>query len=266
LPTKQKKACTAIALVKGQREIMPRIGSLKLYHILSPQLKEIKVGRDKLNIILKVNGLLVPPLRQYRKTTNSNHTFKKHKDLVSGLEIVRPEQVWVSDITYIYGHDRHYYLSLITDAYSKRVMGYSLDVNMNVELVINSLKMALQNRKYRSKLIHHSDRGSQYCCKEYQEILRRMGVKTSMTENYDPYANAIAERVNGILKQEYGLEEKHCSFIELKTIVDQTINIYNFVRPHLSCYMLTPVKMHLQNLLPIKKYNSKSTQRIKINV
>lgn len=220
-------------------------------------MREINVGRDMLNTILRVNGLLIPPLRQYRITTNSHHHFRKSRDLVSGLKITRPEQVWVSDITYIYSRDRHYYLSLVTDAYSKLIMGYSINVNMNVELVIDSLEMALKNRKYREKIIHHSDRGSQYCCNEYQEILRRMGIRTSMTQNSDPYSNAIAERVNGILKQEFSLEGRHCSFEELKFIVKQSINAYNTRRPHLSCALLTPFKMHLQNQLPRKEYKKK---------
>jgi len=235
---------------------MPRIGTRKLYRLLSPQLREINVGRDKLNTIIKANSMLVPPLRQYKITTNSRHHFPKYKDLVTGTTIFHPEQVWVSDITCIKGYDRYYYLSMITDAYSKRIMGYSLDKNMNVELVIKSLAMAFKNRQYKTKLIHHSDRGSQYCCKEYQEKLRLMHVKTSMTEKSDPYTNAIAERINGIIKQEFMLEKKCCSLIELKTLVDQAVYSYNYLRPHLSCHMLTPIKMHQQRQLCRIQYQS----------
>ncbi len=233
------------------------MGTLKLYNLLYPQLKEIGVGRDMLNTILRVNGLLVPPLRQYRITTNSRHRFKKYRDLVSGLKINRPEQVWVSDITYIGNRGKHYYLALVTDAYSKVIMGYSIDVNMTVNLVLDALKMALKQRHYREKTIHHSDRGAQYCCNEYQELLRRVGIRTSMTQDSSPYSNAIAERVNGILKQEFSLESRHCSFEELKLIVKQSVNAYNTKRPHFSCALLTPYKMHMQNELPRKEYKCK---------
>ena len=215
------------------------------------------MGRDTLNTILKVNGMLVKPLRQYRKTTSSAHFFKKHKDLVTGKDIIRPEQVWVSDITYIFNRNRHYFLSLITDAYSKKIVGYNLDETLTAELVIESLKSALKNRKYKSNLVHHSDRGVQYCCNEYQQILRRFGVRTSMTESSDPYTNAIAERVNGILKQEFLLEERDCSLAEMKVIIKQSVEAYNNIRPHLSCNLMTPEKMHQQNTLKRKEYKSR---------
>ena len=247
----------AISLVKSQRESMPRLGSKKLYQNLSQPLKEIKIGRDKLHEIIKANGMLVPPLRQYKITTNSRHHFPKYKDIVTGVKIYQPEQVWVSDITYINGNDKYYYLSIITDAYSKKIMGYCLGENMNVELVIKSLAMAFNNRQYKTKLIHHSDRGSQYCCKEYQEKLRKMNVVTSMTENSDPYTNAIAERVNGIIKQEFLLEGRRHSLIELKTMIDQAVYAYNKLRPHLSCHMLTPDKMHQQRQLSRIEYRNK---------
>lgn len=203
--------------------------------------------------------MLVKPLRQYRKTTTSAHYLKKHKDKVTGKEITRPEQVWVSDITYIYNHNRHYYLSLITDAYSKKIMGYNLDVNLTAELAIKSLKKAITNRQYRLNLVHHSDRGSQYCSSAYQEILRHFGVRTSMTERYDPYTNAIAERVNGILKQEFLLEGRNCSLSEMKILIKQAVEAYNNIRPHLSCNLLTPEKMHQQNHLKRKEYKSQKS-------
>ena len=236
---------------------MPRIGTKKLYQTLSQPLKEIKIGRDKLHKIIKANGMLVPPLRQYKITTNSRHHFPKYKDLVTGTKIYQPEQVWVSDFTDIKGHDTDLSGSLSSFAYSKKIMGYSLGENMNVELVIKSLAMAFNNRQYNTKLIHHSDRGSQYCCKEYQEKLRRMNVVTSMTENSDPYTNAIAERINGIIKQEFLLERRYHSLIELKTLIDQAVYAYNILRPHLSCHMLTPDKMHQQRRLRRKEYRNK---------
>jgi putative transposase len=255
----------AISLVRNKRESFPRLGTKKLHHILSQPLKEVKIGRDKLHEIIKANGMLVPPLRQYKITTNSKHHFPKYKDLVTGTKISRPEQVWVSDITYISGKDKYYYLSMITDDYSKKIMGYCIDENMNVELVIKALAMAFKNRQYHTKLTHHSDRGSQYCCEEYQKKLRRMSVVTSMTENSDPYTNAIAERVNGTIKHEFLIDGRHHSLIELKLLITQAINAYNQVRPHLSCYMLTPDTMHNQRQLQRMEYRNKFLSK-KINV
>lgn len=241
---------------------MPRLGTRKLYYLLQEDLKELGVGRDKLHTILKVNGMLVKPLRQYRKTTNSAHYFKKHKDLVRGLVIWHPEQVWVSDITYIRNQKRYYYLSLITDAYSKKIMGYYLGSNLSAELVINSLNMALRQRSHTNPLIHHSDRGYQYCCHAYQRILKKHKVLTSMTENSDPYSNAIAERVNGILKQEFQLE-RECSYEVLNVIVGRAIETYNNKRPHFSCDLLTPDLMHQQNQIKRKEYkNSRIYQNV----
>jgi putative transposase len=239
------------------------MGTMKLHRTLNAELKQIKVGRDTLNRILKVNGMLVKPLRQYRKTTSSSHYLKKHKDLVTGIAITRPEQVWVSDITYIYNRNRYYYLSLITDAYSKKIMGYNVGNNLNAELTIKSLEMAIRQRDYKRKLIHHSDRGSQYCCNEYQQLLQKFGIRTSMTEKYDPYTNAIAERVNGILKQEFLLEGRDCSLAEMKVIVEHSIEVYNNKRLHISCSFLTPAKMHQQSTLKRKEYKSiKQVQKV----
>ncbi len=261
---KQEQSCRVIDLVRKCREDMPRVGTLKLYELLYDQLRSMKVGRDKLNTILKVNGMLVVPLKKYKVTTNSRHMFKRHEDLVSGLKITRPEQVWVSDITYIYNRDRYYYMSLVTDAYSKRIMGYSLSPNMNVELVLRSMQMAYQHREYKRKIIHHSDRGTQYCCNEYQRMLKRMGIRVSMTQNSDPYSNAIAERVNGIIKQEFLLEQKNCSFEELKMRAKKAVEVYNNLRPHSSYHMLTPVNMHKQQKLSRMEYK-KQVHPIKNN-
>lgn len=225
--------------------------------MLSQPLKEIKIGRDKLNEIIKANGMLVPPLRQYKITTNSRHHFPKYKDLVTGTRIFQPEQVWVGDITYINAKDKYYYLSMITDAYSKKIMGYCIDENMNVELVIKALAMAFNNRQYQTKLTHHTDRGSQYCSKIYQEKLRRMSVITSMTENSDPYTNAIAERVNGTIKHEFLIDGRHHSLLELKLLLAQAVHSYNHLRPHLSCHMLTPDNMHNQKQLRRIEYRNK---------
>jgi len=244
--------------VRSIRNKMPRLGTKKLYYILEEQLKVLKVGRDKLFRILRANHMLIKPKRSYHITTDSHHRFRKHKNIVSAIEIERPEQVWVSDITYIGNRANPSYLALITDAYSKKIMGYNVSTSLNVNGSLQALEMALKNRGHKQEpLIHHSDRGLQYCSNEYQAILSQNNIKASMTEKYDPYENAIAERINGILKQEFFIA-KYDSNIEIKQkLVQDAIETYNYNRPHLSNHMLTPNKMHKQSSLKRKKYKSK---------
>ena len=159
-------------MVENIRQSMPRIGTRKLYHLLSDNLQVLKIGRDKFFDILRANHLLIQPKRSYHITTNSHHRFRKHENLILDLEINRPEQVWVSDITYIGKRDNPCYLSLITDAYSKKIMGYYVADNLNTQSSVMALKMALKQRKdFNLPLIHHSDRGIQYCSNEYQKEL-----------------------------------------------------------------------------------------------
>jgi len=234
---------------------MPRLGTKKLYYLIEPQLKTLGVGRDKLFAILKANHMLIKPRKTYHITTNSHHRFRKHKNLIVNLDIHRPEQVWVSDITYVGTREKPLYLSLVTDAYSKKIMGYNVSKSLHLEGALLALKQALRNRKYADKqLIHHSDRGLQYCSDEYQRILNKRNLKCSMTESYDPYANAIAERINGILKHEFIQMVKVDSFEIMDSLVKESINIYNTQRPHLSCQMNTPTQMHQQNKLKRKTY------------
>ena len=216
-----------IELVQSVRVQMPRIGTRKLYHILAEQLKSMKVGRDKLFTILRANGMLIKPKKSYHITTDSHHRFRKHKNKIDQLSINRPEQVWVSDITYVGTRTNPMYLALITDAYSKKIMGYDVSSSLNAQGAIRALKMAIKNRQYPAKsLIHHSDRGLQYCCNEYQQLLDHKAIECSMTESYDPYANAVAERINGILKQEFIGSHKNQTLELMKKIVNQSIDIY----------------------------------------
>ncbi len=233
---------------------MPRIGFRKLYHILHTPLQEMKVGRDKFLSILKANHMLIKPQRSYRITTNSHHRFRKHKNLIEQIELKRPEQVWVSDITYIGGRSRSCYLALVTDAYSKKIMGYDLSDSLAAEGSLRALNMAVKNRRYKDVLIHHSDRGLQYCSNDYQKILKKKKIIPSMTESYDPYANAIAERVNGILKQEFLLEDYSVDIKTMSLLVEDAVRIYNTKRPHWSCHMKTPEQMHCQRKVKIKSY------------
>ena len=244
-----------LSLVKSKRLLMPRIGTRKLYYLLENDLKALAVGRDKLFKILRANQMLIKPKKKYHSTTNSHHRFRKHKNQIKQLEFTRPEQVWVSDITYIGNRKNPTYLALITDAYSKKIMGYNVSDSLNVKGSLKALEMALKNRTYKNEpVIHHSDRGLQYCSNEYQKILEKNAILPSMTEQYDPYENAIAERINGILKQEFAID-KYDMDLEIKTkLVQNSIKIYNNFRPHLSNSMLTPQQMHKQKELKRKSY------------
>ena len=247
-------------MVNNVRIKMPRIGTKKLYFLLKEELKGLHVGRDKLFDILRANHMLVIPRKNYHITTNSHHRFHKYKNIVENLEITKPEQVWVSDITYIEGRGNGY-LALVTDAYSKRIMGYDLSNSLATEGALRALKMACKNRIYKNHpLIHHSDRGIQYCSNKYQECLKRKNIRPSMTESYDPYANAVAERVNGILKDEFLLENYKADIQTMKKIVKESIEIYNNQRPHLSCELLTPSKMHMQRTIKRKTYKKTSVK------
>lgn len=196
---RQSIATQVVELVLSVRQQMPRIGTRKLYFLLQDQLKEIGVGRDKLFAILKANHMQIRPKRNCRKTTDSYHRFRKHKNLIEGVVLQKPEQVWVSDITYKGSRSNHRYLALVTDAYSKKIVVYDLSSSLSAAGAINALKMGLKQRNYKSHdLIHHSDRGLQYCCNDYQKVLTKKNVRCNMTESYDPYANATAERVNYI--------------------------------------------------------------------
>ena len=246
-------------MVRGVRLKMPRIGTRKLYHILKSELKELGVGRDRLFDIIRANHMCIVPKRQYHVTTNSHHRFRKHKNLISKATPGRPEQIWVADITYIGNRQHPIYLALITDAYSKKIMGYNVSNTLEAQGAIKALEMALKHRRYPSEeLIHHSDRGLQYCSDEYQKTLSKNGVTCSMTEKYDPYENAVAERVNGILKQEFinGIDIQDCKLMTL--LIKQSILIYNENRPHSSCHMKTPKQMHKQRSIRIKTYKKNS--------
>jgi transposase InsO family protein len=260
---KQSKAEKVVAMVKEQRLIMPRAGIKKLYHLLSTQLQALNIGRDKLADILRANHLLIIPKRSYHITTDSYHRFKKHTNLILEMPITRPEQVWVSDITYIGKRNKPCYLSLVTDAYSKKIMGYYVSDNLTAESSVEALKMAIRGRtNVTKKLIHHSDRGVQYCSDEYQEVLDKYHIKCSMTNNGDPYENAVAERINGILKQEFAIDTYHAALPIMRKVVKEAIDIYNQLRPHYSNYMLTPNQMHLQSQLEMRTYKRKNSSKI----
>lgn len=219
----------------------------------------LKIGRDAFFDILRANHLLIVPKRGYHITTNSHHRFKKHKNLVLDYEVTRPNQVWVA---YIGNRKNPSYLSLITDAYSKKIVGHYLADNLNTESSLMALKKALKSSKSSMEsLIHHSDRGLQYCSNDYQKILKRHHLKCSMTQNSDPYENAVAERINGILKQEFDIDKYNIENNLRRKIVEQSIKVYNELRPHFSNHYLTPNQMHSQCELKMKTYKTKNQSK-----
>lgn len=257
---RQSNASKVVALVIAIRQTMPRIGAKKLYFLLNNELKQLKIGRDKFINILRANHLLIAPKRSYHITTNSHHRFKKHQNQILELEIKRPEQVWVSDITYIGKRENPCYLSLVTDAYSKKIMGFNVADNMNTESSLIALENAIKLSKDKTlPLIHHSDRGVQYCANDYQKLIRKSVIKCSITQNSDSYENAVAERINGILKQEFDIDKFNKSLPIMKLLVKNAIEIYNQKRPHYSNYMLTPNQMHQQNKIQMRTYKRKNT-------
>jgi transposase InsO family protein len=257
---KQDKAQLVLKMVLEIRTQMPRIGSKKLYYLLNKDLQTLKIGRDKFIDILRANHLLILPKRSYHITTNSHHRFRKYKNQLLDLQINKPEQVWVSDITYIGKREKPCYLSLITDAYSKKIMGYNVSNNLNTESSLVALRLAIKQRKNKEMpLIHHSDRGLQYCANEYQKILTKNEIQPSMTQNSDPNENAVAERINGILKQEFYIDKYNKDLPIMKQIIKETIAIYNEKRPHLSNHMLTPNQMHQQSKIQMKTYKTKNS-------
>jgi len=257
---KQDKAQLVVNMVLDIRIQMPRIGSKKLYYLLGEDLKKLKIGRDKFIDILRANHLLIVPKRSYHITTNSHHRFRKYKNQLLDLQINKPEQVWVSDITYIGKREKPCYLSLITDAYSKKIVGYNVADSLNTQSSLVALKLAIKQRKNKGiPLIHHSDRGLQYCANEYQKLLSKNDIQPSMTQNSDPYENAVAERINGILKQEFSIDKYNKELPIMKQIIKETVAIYNKKRPHLSNHMLTPNQMHEQSKLIMKTYKTKNS-------
>lgn len=232
-------------LVRNIRMQMPRLGTRKLYHLLKEDFDHlgIKVGRDALFDYLRTEHLLIKPKKNYTKTTYSKHWLKKYPNLLKDRKAVRPEEVFVSDITYIKSRERTHYLSLVTDAYSRKIMGYYLSDDMSAEHVVKALKMAVKQRRKSNPLIHHSDRGLQYCSSVYQYELSNNKITPSMTDGYDCYQNALAERVNGILKSEF-LINKCNTGKELEVVIKESIDTYNSQRPHLSLNFKTPNFIH----------------------
>lgn len=231
------------------RDRHPRMGGRKIYRMIQPFLHEhkIKMGRDAFFKLLEANYLLVVRRKRKAFTTNSKHRFRKYPNLIKHYTPERPNQLWVSDITYWKITSGYLYISLITDAYSRKIVGYHVSKTMETAQTIQALKMALRTIQTKPDgLMHHSDRGFQYCAHQYTKLLHDNRILISMTENSDPYENALAERVNGILKEEYLNEYSINTLDQAKMTLDLVVRLYNEERPHMSCGYKTPESTHVR--------------------
>jgi len=237
-----------LILIKEIRYRHPRLGGRKLYELLQQSLLEhqIKMGRDALFDLLSRYGLLVRKRKRRIYTTQSFHHYKKHSNLIKNKPMpIKANEIWVSDITYLKTANGFVYVSFITDAYSRKIVGYYVADTLEAVHSIEALKMALSSfTEPLPNLIHHSDRGVQYCCDAYVKMLEGHQVQISMTESGDPLDNAIAERVNGILKDEYLLNKQILNLIDAEKELSKSVKMYNTERPHMSINMLTPDEAH----------------------
>lgn len=233
-------------IILAQRKLLPREGGHKLYKRIRPILKRegIKIGRDKLFAFLAKEGLLIRPKKRYAKTTNSLHRFYAYNNLVKGLDPIKAHQIWVSDITYISTREGFMYLALITDAYSRKIVGFDISNSLELSGCLKALKMAIAQLPRQHQLIHHSDRGIQYCSKQYTSMLKLYGIRISMAAKGNCYENAMAERVNGILKNEFYLDEVFDSKTQAIKTANQSIDKYNKLRTHMSINYMTPSQKH----------------------
>lgn len=237
--------------VRNIRQYHRKMGGRKLYELLEPFMlaHNIKIGRDALFSILAANHLLVKKRKRKIQTTNSLHWLRKYPNLIRDFEPTGINQLWVSDITYWKLGDKHSYISFITDAYSRKIVGYNVAESLEAIESISSLQMALSalGADKPLQLIHHSDRGVQYCSSGYVKLLQDYNIQISMTENGDPLENAIAERLNGIMKQEYLDDQNINTLNEAKILLGQVVSLYNNERPHMSIGNLKPNQVHQSN-------------------
>ena len=262
---KEEQEQTVLKLIEPIRKLMPRYGTEKLHLDIQEELREhnIKMGRDAFIKFCSRHKLLVPKTKRFFVTTDSNHHFHKPPNRIKDLAITHAEQVFVTDITYIKLQDRHAYLALVTDLYSKKIMGYKLDDNMKTSLVKDALQMAIKGREYKHhELIHHSDRGIQYCFPEYTQFAKNNGMILSTTEKYDPYENAVAERINQTIKYEFGMIRTIPTLEIAKKIIAQSVEIYNNERRHRSLDMMTPQLAHQKQIHKYKSYKRISERNV----
>lgn len=235
-----------LGLVKEKRKLWKKGSGRNLHAALKTEFNRhnVKMGRDKFFDLLRNNGLLIKKKHRRTRTTFSYHHFHKYPNLIRELEIVRVNQVIVTDITYLYlsGTNSFAYLFLVTDLFSRKILGYNISNNLSAKSGVKALRMALRNMSDTKDTIHHSDRGVQYCSHKYTKILKDNSIKISMTENSDPLENAVAERINKTLKEEFTTEKQisFSNYREAKIIMSQIIKFYNDERPHRTLEMYTP--------------------------
>jgi putative transposase len=231
-----------ISMVKEERKEQPRVGGRKLHEALQPSFitADLKIGRDYLFDIMREHDMLIKRKKASCRTTFSYHRFYTYKNLVKNMVVNRPNQVWVSDITYIRTVSGFCYLALITDLYSRKIVGYDMSDSLELAGCLRALQKARKAARPAAGLVHHSDRGIQYCSNQYVDELKKYGIQISMTEENHCYENAIAERVNGILKDEFYLDQVFYSLNHARDAVKNAIEIYNSKRLHLSLGYKTP--------------------------
>lgn len=255
----QAQACV-LEKVAAIRSDMPRIGTRKLHYLLKKDSCCAAMGRDRLFDCLRENGMLVARRRKYVRTTDSSQWRRQYGNLVEGSVPGKPEEVLVADITYFETEEEgHVYGHLLSDAYSKRIMGYAVEKDMSAGTTLKALEMAVGRRQYDHEMVHHSDRGLQYCSRLYTEAVKSNKGRMSMTQSGSPYDNAVAERINGILKDEFGLGERLRNLEEVRRVLEKAVEVYNEKRPHWSCGLLTPNEMHGQQSIPVRTYRKKET-------
>ena len=245
--------------VRSIRKLHPIIGTRKLQVMLQPFLLEhqIKLGRDGLFDLMAANKLLVKRIKRRAITTWSSHWLHKYPNLIREYTPERRNELWVSDITYWRTKNGFLYISFITDAYTHKIVGFNVSERLDALSPVKALRMALNDNKVQDgTLIHHSDRGVQYCSGDYVKLLQDNNIEISMTENGDPLENAIAERINGILKEEYLMHYEVGNLSEAEDVLTNSVNCYNQQRPHMSCGWLTPALVHEQNLVIKKEWKT----------
>jgi transposase InsO family protein len=237
-----------LELVRRERRMQPRLGGRKLLHLLGDELEEagVQIGRDRFFELLAERDLLVVPKPGRPRTTYSRHALPVFHNLLEDMEVGAPNEAWVSDLTYIRTEEGFLYAALITDAYSRKIVGYHIGESLEAEGCLKALEKALSELPEDKHPVHHSDRGCQYCCHEYVERLQERGLGISMTERMHCYENAQAERVNGILKQEYELDRTFRTKAQALEAFEQAVWFYNHRRPHLSLNYRFPADVHAE--------------------
>lgn len=251
--SRHQEACKESILLDIVEEIrsqMPRTGGRKLHLMLSDRVPEaMQMGRDSFFGFLARHGYLLRRRRSKVRTTDSGHDYPVYPNIIKELSLSHAHQLWVSDITYLQaGYRKYYFLSLVTDAYSRKIVGYHVHETLHTSGPFKALQMALQqlSRERKGDLIHHSDRGCQYCSLLYTNKLQSEGIRISMTETGDPRDNAIAERVNGILKEEWLNQVEFTGLRQARQVVCKVVELYNTKRKHSSIAMLTPEQAHVK--------------------